>query len=38
VYELPGCALSQEAAPPGFVTERHEVFLSGRCLSCETSL
>jgi Fur family transcriptional regulator, ferric uptake regulator len=36
VYELPGCALSRKAVPSGFVPERHEVFLYGRCPSCAT--
>jgi len=35
LFELPGCALKEkESAPPGFVTERHEVFLFGVCSSC----
>ena len=35
VFELPGCALNeQEAAPTGFVTEEHEIFLFGVCSSC----
>lgn len=35
VFELPGCVLNvQEAAPTGFVTEDHEIFLFGVCPSC----
>ena len=34
VFELPGCALSETAVPPGFVMDNHEVFLSGSCYSC----
>jgi len=35
VFELPGCALNQrDAAPAGFVTEDHEIFLYGLCPSC----
>jgi Fur family ferric uptake transcriptional regulator len=37
VFELPGCALNEkEAVPEGFLTESHEVFLSGVCSSCST--
>jgi Fur family ferric uptake transcriptional regulator len=36
VFELPVCALNEEkSTPPGFVTERHEVFLCGICASCK---
>jgi len=36
VYELPGCALNEDdATPPGFVTEDHEVFLNGVCSTCK---
>jgi Fur family ferric uptake transcriptional regulator len=36
VFEMPGCGLNEEkSTPPGFVTERHEVFLFGRCASCK---
>jgi Fur family ferric uptake transcriptional regulator len=36
VFDLPGCALNEEkSTPPGFVSERHEVFLFGVCASCE---
>ncbi len=35
VFELPGCMLSEtSAAPEGFVTEKHEVFLFGICPAC----
>lgn len=35
VFELPGCALNEEgAAPAGFVTEDHDIFLFGVCASC----
>jgi len=35
VFELPGCMLSEfKAAPEGFVTEKHEVFLFGICPAC----
>jgi Fur family transcriptional regulator, ferric uptake regulator len=35
LFEIPGCALrKKESAPPGFVVERHEVFLFGMCSSC----
>jgi Fur family transcriptional regulator, ferric uptake regulator len=35
VYELPGCALTKPIhLPPGFVTEEHEIFLSGLCSAC----
>jgi Fur family ferric uptake transcriptional regulator len=35
LFELPGCALNDEQPiPPGFVVERHEVFLFGICSSC----
>ena len=33
-FELPGCALKEDAAPDGFVVEDHEIFLSGVCPSC----
>jgi Fur family ferric uptake transcriptional regulator len=37
VYELPGCALNKHGLTPrGFVTEEHEVFLSGVCATCQT--
>jgi Fur family ferric uptake transcriptional regulator len=37
VYELPGCALNENGLTPrGFVTEEHEVFLSGVCATCQT--
>ena len=35
VFDLPGCALNEtKSTPPGFVAERHEVFLFGVCSSC----
>jgi Fur family ferric uptake transcriptional regulator len=35
VFELPGCALNEnDAAPAGFVTEDHDIFLFGVCPSC----
>ena len=35
LFDLPGCALNErEATPPGFITEAHEVFLSGLCSGC----
>ncbi|MBN1625649.1 MAG: transcriptional repressor [Deltaproteobacteria bacterium] len=35
VFELPGCGLdSKKAAPKGFITEEHEIFLFGVCPSC----
>ena len=35
LFEIPGCALNErESVPPGFVTERHEIFLFGMCPSC----
>jgi Fur family ferric uptake transcriptional regulator len=35
LFEVPGCALNEkESTPPGFVMERHEVFLFGKCPSC----
>jgi Fur family ferric uptake transcriptional regulator len=35
LFEIPGCALNEkESVPPGFVTERHEIFLFGTCSSC----
>jgi Fur family ferric uptake transcriptional regulator len=35
LFEIPGCALNEkESVPPGFVTERHEIFLFGICSSC----
>jgi Fur family ferric uptake transcriptional regulator len=35
VFEMPGCTLDEKrAAPEGFVTEQHEVFLFGVCSSC----
>ena len=35
LFEVPGCTLNEkDSAPPGFVTERHEVFLFGVCSSC----
>jgi Fur family ferric uptake transcriptional regulator len=35
VFELPGCALNEQAAVPvGFVAENHEIFLFGICPSC----
>ena len=35
VFELPGCGLdSKKAAPRGYITEGHEIFLSGICPSC----
>ncbi len=37
VFELPGCALDEkQATPKGFLTEAHEVFLSGVCTSCSS--
>ncbi len=37
VFELPGCALNEkQATPEGFVTESHEIFLSGVCMSCSS--
>jgi Fur family ferric uptake transcriptional regulator len=36
LFEVEGCALSdKDSAPPGFVTEGHEVFLFGLCSSCQ---
>lgn len=36
LFNLPGCALNEkEATPPGFITESHEVFLSGICSGCK---
>ncbi len=36
LFELSGCALNKrDLAPPGFVTERHEVFLFGLCSACK---
>jgi Fur family ferric uptake transcriptional regulator len=38
LFEIPGCALNEkESVPPGFFTERHEVFLFGVCSSCGSS-
>ncbi|MFH1435765.1 MAG: transcriptional repressor [Pseudomonadota bacterium] len=38
VLVLPGCALDFErAAPPGFVTESHDIFLGGKCGDCSGS-
>jgi Fur family ferric uptake transcriptional regulator len=35
LFDLPGCALNEkDATPPGFITEAHEVFLSGLCSGC----
>jgi Fur family ferric uptake transcriptional regulator len=35
LFEVPGCALNEkESTPPGFVMERHEIFLFGICPSC----
>ena len=35
LFSLPGCPLKEELpAPPGFVTEGHEVFLFGTCPDC----
>jgi len=35
LFEIPGCALHEkEFVPPGFVTERHQVFLFGICSAC----
>lgn len=35
VFELPGCGLdSRKAAPKGFKTEGHEIFLHGVCPTC----
>ena len=35
LFEVQGCALKEKgSAPPGFVTERHEIFLFGICSSC----
>ncbi len=35
LLELPGCAVDAEnAAPEGFKTESHELFLSGVCADC----
>jgi Fur family ferric uptake transcriptional regulator len=37
VFEIPGCGLSEkQATPRGFITESHEVFLSGVCTSCSS--
>lgn len=33
-FDLPGCALKDDAAPDGFVVEDHEIFLFGVCPSC----
>jgi Fur family transcriptional regulator, ferric uptake regulator len=36
MYEIEGCAFNDHhAAPAGFVTEGHEVFLFGICASCK---
>jgi Fur family ferric uptake transcriptional regulator len=36
MYEIEGCAFNDRgSAPPGFVTEGHEVFLFGICASCK---
>ena len=35
LFDLPGCALNEnDATPPGFITEAHEVFLFGLCSGC----
>jgi Fur family ferric uptake transcriptional regulator len=35
VFELSGCALNdRKSAPPGFLTEGHEVFFFGVCADC----
>lgn len=35
LFEIFGCVLSDKnSAPPGFVTEGHEVYLYGLCSSC----
>ena len=35
LFDIPGCTLDdKQSIPPGFVTERHEVFLFGTCSSC----
>jgi Fur family ferric uptake transcriptional regulator len=35
LYEISGCAFSERVStPPGFVTERHEVYLYGICPAC----
>lgn len=37
-FDLPNCALKEnEAAPDGFVVEKHEVFLFGLCPICGES-
>jgi Fur family ferric uptake transcriptional regulator len=33
-FELPGCALKEDAVPDGFVVEDHDIFLFGICPSC----
>ncbi len=35
VFEVDGCPADiQKLAPPGFVTDGHEVMLFGRCMTC----
>ena len=35
LFEISGCALNDgSSAPPGFITEGHEVFLFGICSAC----
>lgn len=36
LFEISGCALNERSlAPPGFVTEDHEVFFFGICSACK---
>ena len=36
VYEIDGCCFNEgSATPPGFITERHEVYLFGVCSTCK---
>ena len=35
LFNIPGCALDESnCTPPGFVMEKHEIFLFGKCPSC----
>jgi Fur family ferric uptake transcriptional regulator len=39
LFKVPGCVLNEKrSVPPGFVTERHEIFLFGTCPSCSGNL
>ena len=36
MFEIEGCAFNdRQSTPPGFITESHEVFLFGLCVSCK---